>query len=116
MTVHVADKVMVLEQAGMEAPAVSVVPGKLTFGLNPNFRPPTQRIEISAENPDATVTVSVTEPWVRAMPVKKKAFTYDVQIDKALIPPGRLREAAIRVTAGAAVVEVPVVVERGEPR
>jgi hypothetical protein len=115
-TVLVADKIFVVEQAGAEAPAVSVVPGKLTFGLQPKKSPGRRRIAVQADDPNATVTVASTAPWITATPVKGKLREYDVKVDTAAIPPGRLREGAVRVTAGTAVVDVAVVVERTETR
>jgi hypothetical protein len=105
-----------VEQAGVEAPAVSVVPGKLAFGLDPKKTPPKRRIAIQAEDANAAVAVTATAPWLSVTPVKGKGREYDVQVDTTAVPPGRLREGAIRVSAGTAVVDVPVVVERHESR
>jgi hypothetical protein len=115
-TVMVADKIFVVQQAGAETPGLSVVPGKLVFGLRPHRSPYPRRIAIQADDPNATITVAATAPWIRTKPVKRKTREYDVRIDTAAIPPGRLREAAVRVSAGAAVVDVPVIVERTETR
>lgn len=114
--VHVADKVFLLDQAGVEAPGVAVVPGKIAFGLEHKKNPPKRRISIQSDDPNAAVTVMATAPWLTATPVKGKGREYDVQVDRSALPPGRLKEAAIRVAAGSAVVDVPVVVERQETR
>jgi hypothetical protein len=105
--------VLVLEQAGVEAPGISVVPGKLAFGIQrKKILPESRRIAIDAQDPKAAVAVVPTAPWVIATPVKGKAREYDIRIDSAAVPAEFRNEAAVRVTSGAAVVDVPVVAER----
>jgi hypothetical protein len=113
-TVLIADKVLTIEQAASEPPPVSVVPGRLTFGLHPKKAPEARRIAIQAEDPNATVVVTSTADWLSATPVKGRTREYDVKINPAKIPPGRSNEAAVHVSAGAAAADVIVVVERAE--
>jgi hypothetical protein len=111
--VHIGDKVLVLEQAGVEAPAVSVVPGKLPFGIQAKkILPKSRRIAIEAEDPNAAVAVTTTAAWIIATPVKGKAREYDVRIDPDSVPAIRRSEAAVRVSAGGTVLDVPVIAER----